>query len=178
MLTGLFAGASDTILYGIKEEIDNNQSKEFPLAEIKARAIKNNKNLNLTEEFLNNIEYNDKSSYLVLNLIYSSINYNPSSKNNLPEQDHIFSRSELTDANVPEENIDRIFNIRYISSIGNKRKTGTPYKEWITTLSEEEKKEHLIPPGDWGIDTYYKFLEERKKLIMDKINTSLKSLGS
>jgi uncharacterized protein with ParB-like and HNH nuclease domain len=175
LLTGLFAGASDTILYSIKEAIDANQGKEFPLTDIKARVIKNNKNLNLTEEFLNNIVYNDKSSYLVLNLIYNSINYNPSSKNNLPEQDHIFSRSELGDANVTEDNIDRIFNIRYISSIGNKRKTGTPFREWIKTISAEERKQHLIPEGEWDVDTYDKFLEERKKLMMDRINSSFRA---
>lgn len=174
LLTGLFAGASDTILYGIKEAIDNNQGKGFPLTEIKARAVKNNKNLNLTEEFLNSIEYNDKNSYLVLNLIYNNINYNPSSKNNLPNQDHIFSQSELEGADVPEGDINKIFNIRYITSIGNKIKTGTPFKEWIKTISPEERKEHLIPDGEWDIETYHKFLEERKKLMLEKINNSLK----
>jgi len=177
LLTGLFSGSSDTILYSIKEAIDNNQGKEFPLTDIKTRVIKNNKYLDLTEEFLNSIEYNDKNSYLVLNLIYNNINYNPSSKNNLPEQDHIFSRSELEDANVPEDKIDRIFNIRYISSIGNKRKTGTPFKEWVKTISAEEKKEHLIPEGDWDVETYDEFLEERKKLMIDKINSSLKGVA-
>lgn len=174
LLTGLFAGASDTILYGIKEAIDNNQGKGFPLTEIKARAVKNNKNLNLTEEFLNSIEYNDKNSYLVLNLIYNNINYNPSSKNNLPNQDHIFSQSELEGASVPEDDINKIFNIRYITSIGNKIKTGTPFKEWIKTISPEERKEHLIPDGEWDIETYHKFLEERKKLMLERINSSLK----
>ena len=174
LLTGLFAGSSDNILYSIKEAIDNNPGKGFQLTDIKTRVIKNNKNLNLTEEFLNSIGYTDKNSYLVLNLIYNNINYNPSSKNNLPEQDHIFSKKELEDANVSKVDIDRIFNIRYISSIGNKRKSGTPFKEWVKTISAEEKKEHLIPEGDWDVETYDKFLQERKKLIMDKINTSLK----
>lgn len=169
LLTGLFSGSSDTILYSVKVVLDNNMNS-FPLKEINTEMSVKNRDLNLPDEFLDSVKYKDLNSYLVLNLLYKNINFSPSSRNNLPEQDHIFSQEELKDAKIPEKLINKLYNLRYATSTSNKRKSDTPFREWVRSLSPEEKVEHMIPRGDWSVENYQKFLEERKKLIVSKVN--------
>ncbi len=170
LLTGLFGGQSDTILYLIKKEIDYSKEQHFPLGQIKSIMRKRNKETDISEDFLDNLYYKDKNSYLVLNLIYPNITLKTNSKNNLPEQDHIFSRSELKKAGYKEKDIDTIFNIGYISSIDNKIKSNTPFKEWF---NESKRKTHLIPEGEWNIEQYNEFLKERRNLFLKKIKEEI-----
>jgi hypothetical protein len=131
--------------------------------------IKRNKELEISKEFLDNLNYKDKHSYLILNLIYPNINFNANSKNNLPEQDHIFSQNELKTAGISDKDTNTIFNIRYITSMSNKKKLKIPFNEWIKDLTPEEKKSHLIPDGNWNITNYNDFLKARRELMLKKI---------
>ncbi len=170
LLTGLFGGSSDNILYLTKNEIDANSNHPyFPLGQISFSVKKKNRDMEITPEFLDDIKYNDKNSSLVLNLLYENIDHNSKSKNNLPEQDHLFCRDELEKAGFKEEDIDSIFNIRYVESGSNKRKSDQPFKEWIVTQSDTAKKLHLIPEGKWDVNNYQEFLNERKGIILSKI---------
>jgi hypothetical protein len=173
LITGLFGGQSDTVLYSIKKEIDASKSPYFPLGQIKFALTKRNKELNITEDFLDNVFYKDRNSYLILNLIYPDTNFNVNSKSNLPEQDHIFSRSELKKAKFNEDQINSLFNIRYLTSIGNKKKSNMPFKEWIESITPEEKKKHLIPKGDWYVKNYEDFLSKRKELFLEKMKEAI-----
>ncbi|MBI2047438.1 DUF262 domain-containing protein, partial [Candidatus Pacearchaeota archaeon] len=168
LLTGLFGGQADTILYSIKQEIDNKNKEIFPSKEIKSSLIKRNKSLDITEEFLDSISYQDKNSYLILNLLYPNIELTTASKTNLPEQDHLFSKDELKNNSYTDEEINSIYNIRYLTSTSNKKKSKTPFKEWYESITDEEKKIHIIPQGDWNSDNYKDFIKERRKLILDK----------
>jgi uncharacterized protein with ParB-like and HNH nuclease domain len=173
LITGLFGGQSDTILYSIKKEIDASTSPYFPLGQIKFALTKRNKDLNVTADFLDSVSYKDRNSYLILNLIYPDTNFNVNAKSNLPEQDHIFSRSELKQAGYKDEDINSVYNIRYLTSIANKKKSNMSFKEWMQSISDEEKKANLIPEGEWTIETYKDFLNERKKLFLEKMKESL-----
>jgi uncharacterized protein with ParB-like and HNH nuclease domain len=84
LLTGLFGGQADTILFSIKQEIDNQNTQVFPLQEIKTSLIKRNKSLDITEEFLDSICYQDRSSYLILSLLYPNVELKTTSKTNWP----------------------------------------------------------------------------------------------
>ena len=172
-MTSLFGAQSDTILYAIKGEIDSSISEYFPLGQIKSNMIKRNKELNINKDFLDEVFYKDRNSYLLLNLIYPNANFNVSSRNNLPEQDHIFSRDELKMAGFKEDEINSLFNIRYITSISNKKKSNTPFEEWVSKISLEEKKIHLIPEGNWSVRDYKEFLEKRKELFLSKMKEAI-----
>jgi len=174
LLTGLFGGQADTILYSIKQEIDNQNKEIFPLKEIKSSMIKKNKSLDVTEEFLDNVSYQDKNSYLILNLLYPNVELKTASKTNLPEQDHLFSKDELRDKGYFEEEINSIYNIRYLTSTSNKKKSKTPFNEWYNSITEEEKKTHLIPSGKWDSDNYKEFIKERRILILTKLKNLFK----
>jgi len=167
LLTGIFGGQSDSILYKCKEAIDAGSAKSFPAEDIEKRInTETKKTMKLEEDFLDDISYNSRDSYLVLSLCYKgAINFQPRFKGNIPEQDHIFSQDELDKAKIPEEKINSIYNIRYIGSSENKIKSKTIFSKWISSLGEEEKKKHLIPDGIEGINDFDRFLERRKKLI-------------
>src|SRR3989344_3687869 len=57
LITGLFGGQADTILYAIKQEIDQSNHANFPLKEIKSSLIKRNKPLDVNEDFLDSVYY-------------------------------------------------------------------------------------------------------------------------
>ncbi len=171
LLFGVFGGQSDTILYKCKEAIDNNSSDSFPAEDIEKK-INNEtkKSMVPNKDFLDNILYNSVDSYLVLSICYKgTINFQPRMKGNLPEQDHIFSQSELKQANIPEKDINSIYNIRYIGSSENKSKSNTSFSEWIASIGKDqgELNKHLIPNGNWSVVNFNDFLKERKKLIED-----------
>jgi len=176
LLSGIFGGQSDTILYKCKEIIDINASKSFPAKDIEKKInTETKKSMKLDSDFLNDVFYNSVDSYLVLSICYEgAINFQPRFKGNLPEQDHIFSQDELREAKVPEDKINCIYNIRYSGSTENKIKGNTLFSEWIDSFSSDREKErelrkHLIPEGKWSIRNFYDFIEKRKELIQQKI---------
>jgi uncharacterized protein with ParB-like and HNH nuclease domain len=169
LVSGIFGGQSDAILYKCKETIANNRDKQFPAADIENR-INNEtkKTMKLDADILNNVKYNSGDSFLVLSICYKgAINFKPRMKGNLPEQDHIFSQDELEQAKISSDKINSIFNIRYIGSSENKIKSKTPFAEWMATIgtNKDELKKHLIPDGKWNTNNYADFLNERRKLI-------------
>jgi hypothetical protein len=169
LLSGIFGGQSDTILYKCKESIDNSSFDSFPAEDIEKKIDQETKrNIKLESNFLDNIYYNSRDSYLVLSICYNNtINFQPKLKGNLPEQDHIFSVDELKKANISEDKINCIFNIRYIGSIENKGKSNTSFSEWIRCIGNDkaELKKHLIPDGKWNVNNFQDFLKKRKELI-------------
>jgi len=172
LLTGAFGAQVDTTLWNIQEIISSNKELRFPTTEIFKKLRGMGKPLDIQSEVVEKISYGDKHSHLLLNLIYHRLNLDFKSLANQPQQDHIFSHDELK-TKYSEEQIDDIANIRYVIFAENRWKSNTPFKEWIETVSEEDKKNHLIPNGDWNIDNYPKFLQERRKLIINQANRAL-----
>jgi hypothetical protein len=154
-------------LHKCKVAIDECQHNHFPAKEIEEKIKKETKKLmDVTIEDIEKISYNSPNSHLVLSIVYkSTINFQPVLKANIPEQDHIFSQDELKDK-YTEQEINTIFNIRSVGKAPNQSKSNKPFSEWIKTQSEDDRKMHLIPDGDWDIDGYPKFIDERKNEII------------
>jgi len=127
-----------------------------------------------TKEFLDSVFYRDKNSYLILNMIYPNVELKTISKTNLPEQDHLFSQDELKNNSYSKDEINAIYNIRYLTSTSNKKKSKTPFNEWYSSITEDERKMSLIPTGNWNGENYKEFIKERRKLILDKLKNSFK----
>ena len=172
LLSGVFSGQSDNVLYKAKETLDEVQSDGFPAIHL-IKAIKSIKSFDLSEEFLEKIKYNSTNSYLILSMIYSDLNFKPNFNGNLPQQDHIFSVNELK-GKYKRQDIDNIGNIRFVSAAENNWKKSTPFNVWIKTISDEEKEKHLIPKGEWNIENYKEFLQGRRELIFNKIKDILR----
>lgn len=172
LLSGVFGGQSDTILIKCKEAIDSVQTQDFPSGEIEIK-IKNEtkKDMQVDSEYLDKAKYNNKNSFLVLSLIYKgAINFQPSLRANIPEQDHIFSQSELKSYGYSKDEIDSIYNIRYIGKAPNQTKSNKNFSDWITTQSEQDLNTHLIPQGNWNIENYKSFISSRRELVISKFN--------
>lgn len=168
LLSGVFGGQSDSILHKCKVTIDDNNQNHFPAKEIEEKIKKETKKLmNITIDDIEKITYNSPNSHLVLSIIYNStINFQPVLEANIPQQDHIFSQDELKDNHTDQE-INTIFNIRYVGKAPNQSKSNKPFTEWIKTQSDDDKKMHLIPDGKWGISEYSRFIDERKNKIIE-----------
>lgn len=105
LLTGVFGGQSDNILYKTKEVLEK-ASKSFPDLALNRQIRSIGKSLDVNKDFLNEIKYNSIDSYLLLFLLYRNQNlkldFNPSYKGETPQQDHIFSQDELGDFGYSE----------------------------------------------------------------------------
>jgi hypothetical protein len=173
MLTGVFSGQSDSMLHQTKE-ILKGAGDTFPDADLNRQIQSVGKSLDVNKDFLGEIEYNSADSYLLLFLLYRGqklkLNFNPIYEGETPQQDHIFSQDELRNAGHNEGLINDIGNIRYVSASENQWKNATPFSQWISQTSPEEKGTHLIPLGDWKIGDYENFLEKRKELMLQKLH--------
>jgi len=169
LLSGVFGGQSDTVLYKCKVAIDECKHDNFPAKEIEEKIKKETKkHMEVTAEDIKKISYNSPNSHLVLSIVYNSaINFQPALNANIPEQDHIFSQDELKNAGYKDKEINTIFNIRYVGRAPNQSKSNKPFSEWIKTQSEDDKKMHLIPDGNWSTNTYLDFIKAREKKILD-----------
>jgi len=172
LLSGVFGGQSDNILYKCKQVIDEN-SEVFPADIIESAIESSNKSMELKENIIDGYKYNSKESYLFLSVIYkNSIQFKPRYKKNLPEQDHIFCKAELKTAGITDDKINSIYNIRYVPLYDNRTKLDDPFNEWVEGLGSkrgEVFKTHMIPEGNWDISSFEEFINERKKLLLQQI---------
>ena len=171
LLSGVFGGQSDTILIKCKTAIDNSFAN-FPAKDIEGLIKKETKKImEITADDIDKISYNSNNSFLVLSLVYKhSINFQPSLRENIPEQDHIFSQDELKKKGIKEDDINTIYNIRYVGKAPNQSKSNKPFEEWIKTQSQVDKEMHLIPLNkNWTINDYSEFIEERKKIMLNNL---------
>ena len=173
MLTGVFGGQSDGILYKAKKAIDDSsKSNLFPKTELFKRfnEAKPALVLEVTKDLVSKVSYNSKESYLVLSLLYNhSINFTPLTTDNLPQQDHIISQSELKTAKVSKDKINSIFNLRYVTAADNRQKSDESFINWNNRLGNTVLDNHYIPHGKWDASNYDTFLEKRKEAFLKQI---------
>lgn len=174
LLQGSFGGQADNMLFVCKNAIDESKSNVFPAEEIEAKI-----NADTTRSMqvdvnglLEKVKYRMPGSYLLLSIAYAnSINFLPSMDGDKPEQDHIFSHDELEKANISEDEINNICNIRFVERTDNRVKSNESFITWITNQKAEDREKHLIPAGSWNVSKYSKFLVARKKLLANKFNS-------
>ncbi len=173
VLTGVFSGQSDGILYRAKMAIDENvNGNNFPKIALfeKFNEAKPALNISLTEDIISKSSYNSKDSYLLLSLLYNcSINFSPLVDDNKPQQDHILSQHELKQAGVEQAKINSIYNIRYVTASDNRQKSNEPFIAWSRRLGDSVLDKHFIPHGEWDASNFDEFLIERKKLFLKQL---------
>jgi hypothetical protein len=173
MLTGVFGGQSDGILYKAKKAIEESSNKDyFPRKELfeKFNEAKPALTLEITRELISKFSYNSAESYLVLSLLYNhSVNFSPLTSDNLPQQDHIVSQSELKKAKISKEKINSIFNIRYVTASDNRIKSDESFIDWNKRLGNTVLDNHFIPHGNWDATNFDEFLAKREDLFLKQI---------
>lgn len=173
MLTGVFGGQSDGILYKANKAIEEaSKADYFPRKELfeKFNEAKPALTLEITKELISKFSYNSTESYLVLSLLYNhSVNFSPLTSDNLPQQDHIVSQSELKKAKITKEKINSIFNIRYVTASDNRIKSDESFIDWNKRLGNTVLDNHFIPPGNWDATNFDEFLAKREALFLKQI---------
>jgi uncharacterized protein with ParB-like and HNH nuclease domain len=173
MLTGVFGGQSDGILHRAKKAIDENGGPGyFPVRELfeKFNDFKPSLNLAITKDLVRSFSYNSTESYLILSLLYNnSVNFNPLTDENLPQQDHIISQSELKRARISKEKINSIYNIRYVTASDNRMKSDESFVDWSSRLGNHVLQNHFIPEGTWNSENFDEFLAKREALFLNQL---------
>lgn len=173
MLTGVFGGQSDGILYKAKQAIDESGTEsDFPKKSLfsKFNEAKPALNLAITEDLISRAFYNSSDSSLILSLLYkNAVHFAPSLEDNKPQQDHIISKSELKQESIPKEKINSIFNLRFVSASDNRIKSDESYLEWKERLGNDVLTNHFIPAGDWNASNFDEFLSARKLLFLAEL---------
>lgn len=173
MLTGVFGGQSDGILYKAKKAIDETSKADyFPKEELfeKFNEAKPALLLKITGDLINDFSHNSKESYLVLSLLYNhSINFMPLLSDNYPQQDHIISQNELKKSKISKEKINSIYNLRYVTAFDNRTKSDETFISWYDRLGKNVLNSHYIPDGQWNASNFDEFLEKRKELFLKQI---------
>lgn len=181
LLKNAFGGSSDTVLKNIQDVIDEQMDfSYFPYDAL-------NKKLNIESSFseteINNLlsdNYSTKYSYLILSLFYPDRDW----KNNSYHEDHIFPKSEFTTAKLRQRGYDQakideyqkyfncIINLELLTSSENTQKNDAAFDSWILSRDQNFKTRHSIPElSSYNFDNFLEFVEERKKLLSDKLRT-------
>ncbi len=111
-----------------------------------------------------------------------------------PQWHHVYPRSVLRSAGVPDDRIHALANITVLNESTNvNRLSGKPPAKYLAqfNISEQLLLEHLIPDsfaqavgnkaqleGQWSIEHYEQFLKERARLLAKAANDFLKSLDA
>ena len=162
-------------------------SGEFDVNEIFGIIREDGRSLELAESTILGQYYGSKQSHLIFNLWYRDFNYIPAYENNLPQADHIFPQSLLRKVKKVnprtgrqdllryyQEDRDQIANLMLLTAEENgfSGKRDIPPNEWFADKDEAYLEMHLIPknPDLWELENYEAFIEERKRLILNKFS--------
>lgn len=187
LLTGAFSGSPD----GLIDQCNKNilESRSFNIDPINKLIREAGRNIDVTEKTIIDAGYGDADLFLLFNIWYTHFGFNfvPSYEDNLPQVDHIFPQSILKSIKITNPTTGRskmkygdaernqIANCMLLtaSENGAGRKGDTPPETWFVGKDDAYLDMHLIPHNKelWKIENYEKFVQERKKLLIDNFNT-------
>ena len=188
LITGAFSGTPDNLIDKCTKKIDELQN--FIVNEIFEVIINDGRNLDISADTLLGQYYGSREIHLIFNLWYKDFNYVSAYENNLPQVDHIFPQSLLRTVKdiSPEtgrrsilhykwEDRNQIANLMLLTAEENGAggKWDTPPDKWFQDKDKTYLEMHLIPKDSslWKLENFDKFIEERKKLILQKFDYML-----
>ena len=190
LLAGAFSGTPDQLiddLVGRIKQLQNFDADElFEIIRSKGRSLE------LTEDRFWQMGYGSDTIHLLFNLWYRSFNYTPAYENNLPQVDHIFPQSVLRKVKMANPRTGRSDLMKYKEADRNQlancmlltqQENGAGGKSdllpelWFAEKDETYLDMHMIPRDRslWHIDRYEDFVEERKRIILDRFRYLLSS---
>jgi len=110
--------------------------------------------------------------------VLSSTNVGPSHQ---LQFHHVFPQAVLKSAgNYTSHEINDIANIAFLSQRANISILNSPPKSYLKNVEAERLEAQLIPMDEtlWDISNFKKFLDERRKLLTEAINSYLSSLST
>jgi hypothetical protein len=179
LVKGSFGGSSDTTLKNVRDVISSlNNNSDFPFKELNESLRQESKFSEMEIENLLKSQYKTKYSFLILSLMYPDRDW----KDNQYHEDHIFPKTDFTEAKLKKKNIknelipdyisysNSILNLELLTQSENLSKNSAQFEDWITSRDENFKKRHLIPElNNYDLENFLEFIKERKSLIEKKL---------
>lgn len=183
LLTGAFSGSSDTILDVVVKDIRD--KNKIDIDSINSIILNRGRSVYVTRENLLNTSYTDKQLYLIFSVWYQDFDFRPAYDGNLPTVDHIFPQSRLKKIKIvnPEtgrqimkyrtQERDQLANLMLLpKEVNIDEKHDMPPDEWLDSISDDERKVHLIPQNTalWKLERFEDFIGARQQLIIEQFN--------
>lgn len=179
LLKSVFGSSSDNILKSIQEAIlEQTDFSSFPYSAIN---LKLGVESTFKDEEIENIvmqNYGTRYSYLILSILYPNRDW----KDCNFSEDHIFPKSEFTEAKLRKRGysletqkeyqkyFNTIINLQLLDETENKEKSATAFDKWISDRDNNFKARHTIPELDsYDFDNFIGFINARKDLIFKKL---------
>lgn len=179
LLKNSFGGSSDTTLKNLQEVFESTEDLSIFPHEALNKRLGIESSFSKTEiENLLGINYCTKYSYLTLSLLYPDRDW----KDNVYHEDHIFPKSEFTQAKLRHRGYDdakikkylqsfnSLANLQLLTASENLEKNATPFDEWLLGKDANFKVRHRIPEIDsYDFDNFLDFIEKRSGLIAERL---------
>lgn len=181
LINRVFGGTSDNTLSQIRRVFTNNIEQEyispdlsnFPKQEI-IKSIK--KDMLIDYDNILMTQYNDKYAFSILSLLYPNLDY----KNHNFHKDHLHPKNSygLLSDDLKEkysfEIYNSILNLQMLGANENSSKNDKELEEWVNQETQTKNRQeflsnHLIPDVDLSLLNLNEFIEERKKILTDKL---------
>lgn len=182
LITGAFSGSPDTVIDRCIETIKT--TNKFNVDDLFEAIRRSGRNLQIGEDTILDLSYGSKDIHLIFNLWYKDFQYHPAFQNNRPQVDHIFPQSALKTVKeisttsgrkvltYREQERNQIANCMLLSQQENGAggKSDKLPEVWLANKTVDYLDMHLIPKDKnlWKLENYPQFIEERKKLIVEK----------
>jgi len=179
-LKKIFGGQSDSILKEIRDVIQKSRSHNFPVEEIKEKLEGTRKSLKVDNEFIESLLFEQKESryaFPILSLLYDGSDYRTTKHKDHLHPEYCFSKKELKKLNLSEDDLkfyqdknnwNSILNLQLLYGNDNEAKNKKSLEEWIEK-NNINCKEQLIPSKFVDIKDFRKFIEERKKILTQRL---------
>ncbi len=185
LITGAFSGTPDNLIDKCTKNIS--EIGDFSINHVFDIIRSDGRSLEITSDSILSQIYGSKDIHLIFNLWYKDFNYTPSYENNLPQIDHIFPQSILRTLkdispdtgrrsilHYRPEDRNQIANCMLLTAEENGAggKWDISPEIWFADKPESYLDLHLIPKNKdlWKLENFDDFIDERKKLILNKFN--------
>ena len=187
LLKELFSGQSDTTLRGLREVIRGITS--FADGQLEGELLKRGLSTRFDAEEIEALldtGYATSRAFLVLSLIYPTLDYK-----NLFHLDHIYPKSlftatRLSRRGIPDEKHDqflqrynRIGNIQLLEGPVNQEKQAQDFDQWLSTISPDPRvrteymQRHYIPDTNLSFENFPEVFKDREQLIVQHLRELL-----
>ncbi len=189
LLKRVFSFAPDGVLKPVREIIKKQSANGFPVDAIFDHFKGTNRALQFTVDDINNLLYSKcghGDTLVILTILYPWADLR-----NSFHIDHMFPKSTFTAKKlkakgVPDDKIDDfianynfIGNLQLLEEIPNIEKKAMDFDDWLSQkIPADEladyKKKHYVPNVILDFSNFDAFLEEREKILIQKLNSELR----
>lgn len=189
LIKRIFGGTSDSVLSQMRKTFTENITElkikdnisSFPIDSIFTHV---RKNMTIGDEFIEEIlltQMENKYTFSILSLLYPNLDY----KNNNFHKDHIHPvssfklLSSLDKEKYGWDIYNSICNLQMLDANENMSKNKLDLKQWVEKETNDGNREsflkiHLIPDIKLDLENFEEYLQVRKEILVDRLQTLLR----